>query len=259
MWCGVRCCNTAVIDVFFTPNITAVCLPWGQVRPLTSPPSKTQVLPQALDCVSGQKKQWACEVSLCEWVGVGGGGQGSTEPYFKKLATFQEFDTSLEIPKGVKSTLATNYSLINPVESWADGRPFFKGYRTRWVCGCRSRFGVVLIAFCVGRRGHQDVLANMRRAFASTYCSLPSIRLFVPATAQVFGHIPAAHTAAQPIQRGSAIGLLQRYLIGLIGAQKRHSYKIGFLIKSRRQKNLQIKCFHCFFQWNQRAVWFPSK
>lgn len=69
---------------------------------------------------------------------------------------------------------------------------------------------------------------------------------FLPATTQVFGHIPAVHTAAQPIQRGSAIGLLQRYLIGLIWAPKRHSYKIGFLIKPRRQRSLHLLPFAGF-------------
>lgn len=106
-----------------------------------------------------------------------------------------------------------------------------------------NRFNAVKCLNCVRRKSHQDLLAHMRCAFASTSCSLPSTGLFLPATAQVFGHIPAVHTAAQPIQRSSTIGLLQRYPIGLIWAQKRHSCKIGLLIKSRRQKSLHPLTF----------------
>lgn len=47
------------------------------------------------------------------------GGEGDRGSCFKRLAAFQDFNTSLEIHKGVKSTLATNYSLINSVESSA--------------------------------------------------------------------------------------------------------------------------------------------
>lgn len=95
---------------------------------------------------------------------------------------------------------------------------------------------------CVGG-SHQGLLAHMMCAFASTSCSLPSTGLFLPATTQVFGHIPVVHTAAQPIQQCSTIGLLQRYLIGLIWAQKWHSCRIGLLINSRKQKSLHLLTF----------------
>lgn len=180
---------------------------------------------------------------LCEWVG---GGRGPRGPCFKRLATFQELNTSLEIHNGVKSTPATNYSMMNSAECCADGRRFFKVdlVGVEQVQRCLN---------CVGRKSHQDLLAHMRRVFASTSCSLPSIRLFLSATAQVFGHIPAMHTAAQPIERSSAIGLLQRYLIGLIWAQKRHSCKIGRLIKSRRHTSLHLLAFA---GWSGRAKAF---
>lgn len=68
------------------------------------------------------------------------------------------------------------------------------------------------------------------------------------ATTQVFGHIPAMHTATQPIQWSSTIELLQRYLIGLIWAQKRHSCKIDLLIKSSRHRRLHPVTF-CSLKW----------
>lgn len=69
---------------------------------------------------------------------------------------------------------------------------------------------------------------------------LPSKCVLLFATAQVFGHIPAAHSAAQALEQSSAIGLLLGYLIGLIWAQEPHSSKIALLVKSRRQRSLSV-------------------
>lgn len=73
-------------------------------------------------------KMSVCHDLEWEWV-------VSTGPSLKRLATLQQCNTSLKIHNGL-SKLATNDSMINSAENWADGRWFFKGSRKRWICGC---------------------------------------------------------------------------------------------------------------------------
>lgn len=217
----------------FTPNSTAVFSPWGWVKPLTAPPSKS-LASGSWQCLRpGQNKWWGVSVSV--------GGRGSAGPRFKSLATFQGLLHPWKFTMGWKGHWQNKWLLDTLGEglSWRQ--------TVRWRSGV-EQVHCVAIWTGSGGRSHQDVLAPMKRLCASSSCSLPSIRLFLPATAQVFGHIPAMHTAAQPIQRGLAIGLLQRYLIGLIWAQERHSYKICFLIAPKRQRSLHLLAF-CGVKW----------
>lgn len=167
---------------FSTPIPPQIAQPEGKsnlsIHHSLKPKSRLRLLTD-----SGQdKKQWATEVCLR----LGGG-------CFKSLAAFQDFNTSLEIHKGVKSTLATNYSLINSVESCADGRRFFTGQGEGGSGGAGKVQRIVNSVWTVSRekkKSFQDVLAHIRCVFASTSCSLPSMRPFPAANAQVFGHIP---------------------------------------------------------------------
>lgn len=68
------------------------------------------------------------------------------------------------------------------------------------------RFSVLLIVFELcqeKKKSFQDVLAHIRCVFASTSCSLPSMRPFPAANAQVFGHIP---TMLSPYSQAALLG-----------------------------------------------------
>lgn len=143
-----------------------------------------------------EKKRLAAEVCLCEWAAV----RGSTRLCFKRLDTFQEFNTSLKIHNRGESTLATKCSLINWAESRADGRHIST---IRWIL-----VGAV-VSNWFPARGEIVLFACMRCVCACTSCSAPSVSR---------RHHSGIwrHSAVQAALPSRAIGFLQRYLIGLM-------------------------------------------
>lgn len=139
-------------------------LPWGQGFPHT-PKSCIRFL------VSGQNKK-----GLLRCVSIGW-GQGSC---FKRLATFQVFNTSLEIHNGVKSTPATELLLDK-----------LSGELSWWHDFSKGRFSV-LFELCREKKA-----VRMCWLRGGVYLPTPpaAYTLFLWATAQVFMNIPAMHTA----------------------------------------------------------------
>lgn len=192
-------------------------------RPHTHTPKSLRLL------VSGQNKK-----GLVRCVSVSGWGQGSC---FKRLATSQDFNTSLEIHNGVKSTPATNYSLINSVASWADGRWFFKG---QVQCVVWTVSGEKMLSGCAGPEG---VCICLHVLLHTPFSSGPSLR-----------YLCAFRPCIHPIQPRNAIGLLQCYLIVLIGAQKwlqdcslQTYFHFQATVKTSHLLYLQIQYLNCYF------------
>ena len=171
MWWGggVSCCSAALMDDFlFTLKPTTVCFPWGRVQPLTSPPHRAQVLPEASDCDSGQDREGGLVRCVC----VSSGGWVVVSLV---LRGWPPFPRLIGNPQRGEKYTGNQLLLDKPGGDPQKGE--------RWIWGSFSSFPVL-------------------------FASSPLHLTFLRPTPRHFGHIPSTHTDAQPVQQHTVIGLL---------------------------------------------------